>query len=74
MFTFEIPGQPVAKQRPRKGKNGRFYTPAATKQYERHASTAAVLARPPNWDLSGAFSVEFALYLPCAVGCSATSL
>lgn len=29
-----IDGEPVAKERPRKGKNGNFYTPKATKDYE----------------------------------------
>ena len=31
---FIIPGPPVAKQRPRLGKNGSVYTPAKTKVYE----------------------------------------
>jgi len=32
-YTFTIPGMPVGKERPRKGKYG-FYTPAKTKAYE----------------------------------------
>ena len=33
--TFEILGQPVAKQRPRMTRNGRAYTPAKTVAFER---------------------------------------
>ena len=32
--TFEILGQPVAKQRPRMARNGRVYTPAKTVAFE----------------------------------------
>jgi Holliday junction resolvase RusA-like endonuclease len=32
--TFEIDGQPFAKQRPRGTRNGRMYTPAPTVAYE----------------------------------------
>ena len=31
---FEIPGEPVAKERHRKGKNGNEYTPKKTKDFE----------------------------------------
>jgi Holliday junction resolvase RusA-like endonuclease len=31
---FTIEGEPVPKERPRKGQHGNFYTPRATKQYE----------------------------------------
>jgi crossover junction endodeoxyribonuclease RusA len=32
--VLEIPGRPVPKGRPRRGRNGRWYTPTATIQYE----------------------------------------
>jgi Holliday junction resolvase RusA-like endonuclease len=32
--VFSVPGAPSAKERPRKGKGGRFYTPSATKSAE----------------------------------------
>jgi len=37
---FTIPGQPVAKQRPRKGALGQFYTPARTMRFEQDVATA----------------------------------
>lgn len=35
-MTFEItvPGKPVAKQRPRRGRHGNFYTPSETSHFE----------------------------------------
>lgn len=32
--VFDVPGPPVAKQRPRRSKDGHWYTPPATVQYE----------------------------------------
>ena len=32
--TFTVPGRPRGKERPRMGRNGRFYTPKATREYE----------------------------------------
>ena len=32
--TFTVPGRPRGKERPRMGRNGRFYTPKTTKEYE----------------------------------------
>lgn len=40
--TVTIPGEAVAKQRPRTGRNGNVYTPQETKAYER---TVALLAK-----------------------------
>jgi crossover junction endodeoxyribonuclease RusA len=34
LWTFEIPGPPVAKQRPRRSPDGHFYTPQKTRSYE----------------------------------------
>lgn len=36
VVTFVVPGRPVGKQRPRKGKYGRFYTPKKTQNYEEY--------------------------------------
>jgi Holliday junction resolvase RusA-like endonuclease len=35
MITFEIPGKPFAKQRPRATRQGRVYTPKETVSFER---------------------------------------
>lgn len=35
MIEFEIPGDPVAKQRPRMTKSGHIYTPEKTRKYEK---------------------------------------
>ena len=55
MLTFLVPGEPVGKQRARKGKGGRWYTPKKTADYEaavRLASAAAAskdrLPVPPD--------------------------
>lgn len=34
-FEFTVPGNPLGKQRPRKGKYGNFYTPKPTQDYEK---------------------------------------
>jgi Holliday junction resolvase RusA-like endonuclease len=41
-LTLTIPGEPVAKGRPRLGRGGRTFTPAKTARYE---ATVAMLAR-----------------------------
>ena len=43
-WTFEIPGPPVAKQRPRRGPGGTWYTPKATHDAERHVAECAMVA------------------------------
>ena len=35
MIEFEVPGDPVAKQRPRMTKSGHVYTPEKTRKYEK---------------------------------------
>ena len=32
--TFTVPGRPRGKERPRMGRNGKFYTPKTTREYE----------------------------------------
>ena len=32
--TFTVPGRPRGKERPRVGRNGKFYTPKTTREYE----------------------------------------
>ena len=40
--TFTVPGRPRGKERPRVGRNGKFYTPRTTREYE---ETVAWFAR-----------------------------
>jgi Holliday junction resolvase RusA-like endonuclease len=61
---FTVGGKPQGKQRPRLGKGGRVYTPAATKRYERMVKWSALEARPRGWKLTGRFRVEVACYFP----------
>ena len=42
--TFTIPGPPVAKQRPRRGKAGNWYTPKQTTDYEEQVAKCAMVA------------------------------
>lgn len=45
-YTFTIPGAPVGKERPRKGKYGNFYTPPKTKAFEQQVALFAQEACP----------------------------
>lgn len=60
MIEITIPGECVPKGRPRFTRNGRVYTPAATKQYERKVQQAIRLARVPMQ--TGALRVEIDVY------------
>lgn len=49
-ITFCVEGQPRPKQRPRQGRNGRFYTPKDTRDYEnlvKECATKAMINREP---------------------------
>ena len=62
MLSFIIPGQPVAKARPRFTKNGHAYTPKKTEQYE--ARVAAIAHQCMNGDelLAGAVQLNIDAY------------
>ena len=47
-MKFTIPGPPVPKARPRRGKYGNWYTPAKTVEYERHVGWCAATVRGPG--------------------------
>lgn len=61
-MVFEIPGPPVAKQRPRRSPDGHWYTPQRTKEYEQLVAQCAMVAgvrlEPDRW-----YSLEVTLYL-----------
>ncbi len=65
-FTFEIPGTPVAKMRPRFTRNGYAYTAAPTRAYERHVAETAQLAMltAKRKTTTAAVSVALSLYFP----------
>lgn len=50
-WVMEVPGQPVAKERPRRGKGGTWYTPRPTRIAE---EKIAWLARASTWDFADA--------------------
>jgi len=52
-YTFFVPGAPKVKQRPRKGKNGHFYTPEPTRTWERMVAWAFKTAYPDAAPLQG---------------------
>lgn len=64
MIRFTVPGTPVSKERPRKGKGGRMYTPAKTvaaeQQIEWLCKSAMKGARP----LDGPVEVNLAFVVP----------
>jgi len=43
-MKFTIPGEPVPKERPRRGPHGNWYTPRATKAYEDTVAYSAMAA------------------------------
>lgn len=62
-FDFTVPGPPVPKGRPRRGRGGHFYTPKATRDYEKTVAWAARAAgiRGPS---TGSVSVTVHLWFP----------
>lgn len=67
MITFEIPGDPVAKARPRAamvGGHARLYTPAKTEKYEARVAIfgqQAMAGRPP---MEGAVALTVHAFFP----------
>ena len=61
--TFEVPGKPQPKQRARRGKSGRWYTPSATRQYEKHVGVAGLCALDgPRFE--GRLKLTVVAYMP----------
>ena len=57
-FSAVIFGNPQPKQRARKGKGNRHYTPAETVRYERSVRAIAQLTLPPSWRKDGTYSLH----------------
>ena len=62
-ITFEIPGPPKPKDRPRF--SGHAYTTKATKDYEHVVtlSALAALVQHPGWDTSGRFGIRVTFFM-----------
>lgn len=56
-FRIWVPGKPVGKQRPRKGRGNRWYTPRETKEYEARVGELARMALPRGWIRTGRYQV-----------------
>ena len=63
--AFLVPGKPTPKQRARKGKGGRWYTPKATADYERLVGLCGLRARATwtvdagePWPMGAAYEVQ----------------
>lgn len=70
-LRFVVPGKPQPKQRARKGKGGRHYTPPETRAYELlvkwlglQATQRWSLATGAPWDKSGDFALGVTAYMP----------
>lgn len=66
-ITFEIPGDPVAKARPRAamvGGRARLYTPAKTEKYEARVAVFGQQAMAGRPALTGAVALSVAAYFP----------
>lgn len=58
-YSFTVLGPPQPKQRARKGKGNRHYTPAETVRYEDAVRAIGSLRKPPGWPMDG----EYRLYV-----------
>ncbi len=65
-LSFTVEGKPQGKQRARRGKGGRWYTPKETVTYERAVAKAAMVAMSEQGIKKTAFPVEIAVcaYFP----------
>lgn len=70
-LRFVVTGPPVPKGRPRLGRGGRVYTPAATEAYEKHVGTIATaeVSRVRGWRADwAAYAVTIGVYRSAARG------
>ena len=65
MFSFDVPGRPQGKGRPRFARNGHAYTPESTRRYEACIrETARRAAKKAGWKIaaSGVYVYVYALF------------
>ena len=69
-LKFTVPGPPQPKERARKGKGRRWYTPERTRRYEAAVQEAAqhhvFLRHGLNWRTDCTYHVELTAYFPDA--------
>lgn len=69
-LTFTIPGPPQPKERARRGRGNRWYTPERTRRYESAVGETAQVAvfgqHGFNWRTDVSYHVELSLYFPDA--------
>lgn len=61
-FSFEVPGKPVPKARPRLGRRGRVFTPQKTLDYEALVAVCARQSIPEGWSLEDSYHVTAVFY------------
>ncbi len=67
-ISFVVPGKPQGKQRARRGRGGKWYTPTPTVRYESAVATRAMIAMSAQSIQKTAFPVEITVctYFPDA--------
>lgn len=61
-YSFTVLGNPQPKQRARKGKGNRHYTPAETVRYESAVRAIGSLRKPPGWPMDGEYHLFVVAY------------
>jgi Holliday junction resolvase RusA-like endonuclease len=62
VWTFTVLGPPRPKARARRGKDGRWRTPKATRVYETTVRNVAMLFRPRTWPLDAKYTVGIEVF------------
>lgn len=57
-LAFTVLGPPQPKERARKGKDGRWYTPERTRVYESALRKHAILKAPRGWPTDARYRIE----------------
>ena len=61
-WTFVVRGPPQPKERARRGKGGRWYTPERTRAYEAAVRNMAALSRHRRWPVDRQYAVTVTAY------------
>lgn len=63
-LSFTVIGPPQPKERARRGKGGRWYTPERTRRYEAAVKAMASLSVPRGWPMDARYSVTVTAWFP----------